>query len=86
MSDPECFRALECKHGFPSVYYWFLANVCLCDHQRRIVPFPLPSSAVPLWLMRTDLRTDLVYIDASHKAEAVYQDLLDYHILLVPGG
>lgn len=85
-SDPERFRALECKHGFPSVYYRFLANVCHRGHQPRIVPFPLPSSAAALWLLRTDLRADLIYLDGSHEEEDVYQDLLDYHALLRPGG
>ena len=85
-SDSERFLALECKHGFPSVYYRFLANVCHRGHQQRIVPFPLPSSAAALWLMRTDLRADLIYIDGSHEEEDVYQDLLDYHGLLSPGG
>lgn len=85
-SDPERFRALECKHGFPSVYYRFLANVCHRGHQQRIVPFPLPSTAAALWLMRTDLRAELIYLDGSHEEEDVYQDLLDYHTLLTPGG
>lgn len=73
-SDPQRFRALECKHGFPSVYYRFLANICHCGHQQRIVPFPLPSTAAALWLMRTDLRADLIYLDGSHEEEDVYQD------------
>jgi hypothetical protein len=85
-TDPERFGALECKHGFPSVYYRFLANVCHRGHQQRIVPFPMTSTAAALWLMRTDLRADLIYIDASHEEEDVYQDLLDYHGLLAPGG
>jgi hypothetical protein len=85
-TDPERFGALECKHGFPSVYYRFLANVCHREHQQRIVPFPMTSTAAALWLMRTDLRADLIYIDASHEEEDVYQDLIDYHGLLTPGG
>jgi hypothetical protein len=85
-SDPERFGALECRHGYPSVYYRFLANVKHAGQQGRIVPFPLPSSAAALWLMRTDLRADLIYLDGSHEEEDVYQDLLDYHGLLAPGG
>ncbi len=85
-SDPERFLALERQHGYPSVYYRFLANVCHRGHSRRIVPFPIHSSAAALWLMRTDLRADMIYIDGSHEEEDVYQDLLDYHPLLRPGG
>jgi hypothetical protein len=85
-TDPKRFLALECKNGYPSGYYRFLANVCHAGHQSRIVPFPLPSSAAALWLMRTDLRADLIYVDASHEEEDVYQDLIDYGTLLKPGG
>lgn len=85
-SDPRRFLSLECKHGFPSVYYRFLANVCHAGQQQCIVPFPLPSSAAALWLMRTDLRADLIYVDASHEEEDVYQDLIDYGTLLTPEG
>lgn len=85
-SDPERFQALERRHGYPSVYFRFLANVCHSGHSGRIVPFPMPSTAAALWLMRTDLRAELIYLDGSHEEEDVYQDLLDYHILLKPGG
>ena len=84
--DPERFRALECRHGYPQVYYRFLANVCHHGHQGRIVPFPLDSASAALWLMSHGIRADLVYLDGSHEEEAVYQDLLDYRALLAPGG
>ena len=85
-SDPERFGALECRTGYPSVYYRFLANVRHAGQHGRIVPFPMPSSAAALWLIRTDLRADMIYLDGSHEEEDVYQDLLDYHNLLAPGG
>jgi len=85
-SDSERFGALECRHGFPSVYYRFLANVRHAGQESRIVPFPLPASAAALWLMRTDLRANMIYLDGSHEEEDVYQDLVDYHNLLAPGG
>ncbi len=85
-SDAERFQALECKHGYPSVYYRFLANVCHAGHQQRIVPFPLPSSTAALWLLRTNLRAEMIYIDGSHEEEDVYQDLLDYGGLVAAGG
>lgn len=84
--DPERFRALECRHGYPQVYYRFLANVCHTGHQNRIVPFPLDSASAAWWLLSHGVTADLIYIDASHEEEAVYQDLLDYRELLSPGG
>ncbi len=77
-ADPERFQALACRHGFPQVYFGFLANVCHAGHQERIVPFPIHSSGGALWLLRQGLKADLIYIDASHEEEDVYQDLLDF--------
>jgi len=85
-ADPNRFQALECQHGYPSVYYRFLANVCHRGHQDTIVPFPLHSSSAALWLMRHNLQADLCYLDGSHEEEDVYQDLLDYSQLVRPGG
>jgi len=86
LTDPERFQALQCRHGFPTVYYQFLANVCHAKQQHRIIPFPFPATTAALWLLRTDARADLIYLDGSHEEEDVYQDLLDYAPLLTPGG
>ena len=86
LADPERFQALQCRHGYPTVYYQFLANVRHAGQEHRIIPFPFPSTTAALWILRTDLRADLIYIDGSHEEEDVYQDLLDYSPLLTPGG
>lgn len=85
-NDPERFQALECKHGYPSVYYRFLANVCHRGHQDTVVPFPLHSASAALWLLRHNLKADLCYLDGSHEEEDIYQDLLDYSQLTRSGG
>ncbi|MEM1059620.1 MAG: class I SAM-dependent methyltransferase [Verrucomicrobiota bacterium] len=85
-ADPERFQALECKHGYPSVYYRFLANVCHQGQQDVIVPFPLHSASAALWLLRHGLAADLCYLDGSHEEEDIYQDLLDYSQLTHSGG
>lgn len=77
-NDPARFQSLNCHHGFPQVYYTFLANVCNANAQDIIVPFPLHSSSAALWLMRQGIQADAIYIDASHEEDDVYQDLLDY--------
>jgi len=85
-NDPERFLALECEHGYPRVYYRFLANVCHAKHPQRIIPFPLDSATAALWLMTHGIKADLIYIDGSHEEEAVYNDLLDYREVLSSRG
>jgi hypothetical protein len=85
-ADPERWQALRCKHGYPQVYYDFLANVCHAGHQERIVPFPIHSSSGAFWLLQYGIVADMIYIDASHEDEDVYQDMNDYYALVRSGG
>jgi hypothetical protein len=85
-TDGERYGALGLKHGYPQVYYQFLANVCHKGAQRQIIPFPLPSITVAQWLSLRAVRAELIYIDGSHEEEDVYGDLSDYWDLLSPSG
>lgn len=85
-ADPERYGSLKLRHGYPTVYYQFLANVSHRGHQARIIPFPQSSATGALWLRYFDLRADLIYIDGSHEDEDVSADLIAYWEVLAPGG
>ena len=85
-ADPERYKSLALKHGYPTVYYQFLANVCHRGQQARIIPFPQTSATGALWLRYFDLHAELIYIDGSHEEEDVFADLLAYWEVLTPGG
>jgi hypothetical protein len=84
--DPERYKSLQLRNGWPQVYYQFLANVCHKGHQRRIVPFPQTSSTAALWLRYFGFTAELIYVDASHEEDDVYGDLIAYWEVLAPGG
>ncbi len=84
--DRERYEALNLKYGYPSVYYQFLANVCHKGFQQTIVPFPQTTAAAALWLRFYGITPELVYIDASHEEEDLYQDLCDYWEILPANG
>ena len=77
-NDPERYQSLQLRHGYPSVYYQFLANVCHKGLQDRIIPFPQTASTAALWFRRFGITADMIYVDASHEEEDVYQDLCNY--------
>ncbi|MEA3207948.1 MAG: hypothetical protein QOE70_1005 [Chthoniobacter sp.] len=84
--DPERYQSLQLRHGYPSVYSQFLANVCHRGLQKRIVPFPQTSSIAAVWLRKQGITAELIYVDGSHEEEDVYQDLCSYWELLAGGG
>ncbi|MFM9108361.1 MAG: class I SAM-dependent methyltransferase [Chloroflexota bacterium] len=77
---------LERKHGRPTIYESFLANVIHFGFQDLITPLPVPSDLGLRILARTGFSADLIYMDAAHDYESVAADLAGAWPLLVPGG
>lgn len=73
--DPERYGALRLNHGWPNLYYEFLANVVRAGMQSQITPMPMPSSIALRFLAQHGVRPDLIYIDGSHAQEDVEQDI-----------
>ena len=86
LDDLERHGALELKHGYTSVYYRFLANVCHAGHSGRVVPFPQTSATAALWFAQRGVRAGMIYIDGSHEEGDVYADLVAYWDLVAAGG
>jgi hypothetical protein len=86
LDDPERHGALRLHHGYPTVYYTFLANVVRAGQQYRVTPFPVPSLTAAQWCALRGVRADLIYLDASHEEEDVYQDLVTWWDIVAPGG
>jgi len=85
-SDPSRYGSLGLKHGYPQLYYQFLANVVRAGHQDCIIPFPTTSLIGARWFGKRSIQADLIYIDASHDYDDVLADMRAYWPLVRPGG
>ena len=85
-SNPEYRRQLLLKNGYPQQYYQFLANVVLSGLQDVVFPLPMTSYAATDILSASDLRFEVIYIDAHHDEDEVYGDMRRCWNLLRPGG
>lgn len=74
------------QHGYSTLYFQFLANVCYAGLQDYIVPIPATSVIGARWLAYHDLHPELIYIDASHDEDDVYHDIVEYWKMLKYGG
>jgi hypothetical protein len=74
------------RHGYPQVYYQFLANVVAHGRQTRITPVVATSRLGASALRQANVAAELIYIDASHDYLDVKFDLQFYWPLLAPGG
>jgi predicted O-methyltransferase YrrM len=74
------------SHGYPWLYHQFLANVMHSHCHDCIVPLPNTSANAARWLERHHIVADLIYVDASHDEDQVYQDLSSFWNVLRPGG
>jgi predicted O-methyltransferase YrrM len=85
--DPSCGDFNQfIKHGYPTLYYQFLANICHLGYSEYIVPFPNTSVTAAYWFLHHKIQADLIYIDASHEEDEVYIDIVNYWKLLKPEG
>jgi hypothetical protein len=86
LDDPTRHGALDLRHGFPNLFYRFLGNVVRANEQARITPFPVPSLTAAQWCALRGVEADLIYIDASHEEDDVYQDLVAWWEQVRPAG
>ena len=83
---PEYFRSLRLQHGYPTLYFTFLANVVRAGAAHIITPFPTASTAAARLLGSRQVQFDAIYIDAAHQYEEVRLDLHLFWPLVRPGG
>ncbi|MEX0808730.1 MAG: class I SAM-dependent methyltransferase [Dongiaceae bacterium] len=83
---PDYFPSLKLKHGYPTLYMTFLANVIEAGAVDRIVPFPVASTAAARFLAAHGILFDLIYIDAAHQYDEVQLDVGLFWPLVRPGG
>ncbi len=67
----------------PHLYQLFLSNVIQTKLTEVIVPIRMESLEASKAM---HIRADLIYIDASHDTESVYNDIMAWHQHLAEGG
>lgn len=75
-------QKLMLKHGFPTQFYSFLANVKHSGHDDVITPFVMTSRFAGEYLQEKQCTVDMMYIDGSHEEVDVTSDLNTYFPLL----
>jgi predicted O-methyltransferase YrrM len=77
---------IERRHGYPTIYYQFLANVLKKGYEGSIVPFPATSNVAYEVLCRLGYTAKFIYIDGSHSRLDASNDVTNYWDLVEAGG
>lgn len=86
-TSPQWRPHLRHANGRPEVYRTWLANALAADLQDFLCPLPMDSRAGARYLAHHGVAAQVVYLDGSHEAGDVYQDLcLYWDLVLAPGG
>ena len=83
---PDIFTDLKHQHGWPHLFYTFMANCVAEGVEDIVVPLPAVSRAASRILEARGVRPDLVHIDAGHDYDSVRSDLTHWWARLEPGG
>jgi Methyltransferase domain len=86
LARPESRASLMCRHGWPQLYYQFMANVVRRNLQDYVCPFAQTSETAFQYFVQLKLRPEVVHIDAAHDYDSVSRDITNYFSLLAPGG
>ncbi|MDP2135580.1 MAG: class I SAM-dependent methyltransferase [Sulfuritalea sp.] len=84
--DPQSWASMNSRHGWPNIYFQFLANVVRADLQNHVCPLPQTADIACQLLSSRGIRPGMVHIDGSHDHASVMRDLENYFALLEPGG
>lgn len=74
---------LVAEERLPDIFHIFCSNVVHAGLAHKIVPIRMTSMEAAKAL---NVMADLIYIDAAHDEESVYQDVLAWSQHLVPDG
>jgi hypothetical protein len=79
-------KSLKLVHGYPTFYYTFLANVFYHGVENFVVPVVSTTYSAYLMFVESNIKFDLIHIDAEHEYSAVKNDIENYWNLLNNNG
>jgi hypothetical protein len=85
-NDGEKYGGMNIQHGGPMVYRTFINNIVCLGLTDIIIPFQVPSALAAQFFQKKKIHPDMVYVDASHEFEDVWQDIKAWFALLADGG
>jgi predicted O-methyltransferase YrrM len=68
-------KIMQIKDGRPTIYEQFLKNLKFNQLDDYIIPFHINSVDGARFLCNKNVQSDIVFIDASHEEQDVYQDI-----------
>ena len=80
------YYSLRILNGMPRLYFTFLGNIVRAGVEDMITPFPMTSENAAKIFNESDVKFDIVYIDAAHEYGPAKRDLSAYYELLAADG
>ena len=73
-------------HLLPTLYEQFLSNVIHNGLCNKIIPWKMTTEDAAIYAQQQGIKIDLVYVDASHDEENVYNDLCHWYPFVKDNG
>jgi hypothetical protein len=85
-TDPIFFKYYNLDNGISGVFDQFCINVVNKSYDSNVIPLPNTTDNAFVYLNTFNIKSDLIYVDASHTEEQTYKDIKNYYSLLNTNG
>jgi hypothetical protein len=85
-TDRTFFKYYNLDCGISGVFDQFCINVVNKSYDSNIIPLPNTTDNAFIYLSKFNIKSDLIYVDASHTEEQTYKDIKNYYSLLNTDG
>lgn len=85
-TDRTFFKYYNLDNGISGVFDQFCINVVNKSYDSNVIPLPNTTDNAFIYLSKFNIKSDLIYVDASHTEEQTYKDIKNYYSLLNTNG
>jgi hypothetical protein len=85
-TDDTFYKYYKLDNGISGVFDQFCINILNASYDKNVIPLPNTTDNAFIYLNYLDIKSDVIYVDASHTEEQTYTDIKNYNKLLNKSG
>lgn len=85
-SDSIFYEFFDINNGISGVFNQFCINIVNRSYENNVIPLANTTDNAFIYLKQFNVKSDVIYVDASHTEEQTYKDIKNYYSILNNNG